>query len=109
MTLESLTWAGCCEAGSLAYFRLSEDAGDGLAVVGNGERALAGRVDHGVERQTQGVGDGGAEVGDADLVLADLDALVRLAVHLAAGDAAAPQHAAEGLRIMVAAGVLIDL
>src|SRR5204863_4975592 len=90
--------------------RSGKELADRLALVGDLERPAAGRGDHGVERQPQRASDRRVEVLDCDRILGHLAALgVRAAVAAAAADAAAREQAAEGLRIVVAALVLVDV
>lgn len=75
----------------VAVLPSTKQARDRLAFVGNGEGTLRAAVEHQVERQAEGVGDGGVEVGDADFVFGDFDAFVGLAINLSTLDAAAPE------------------
>jgi len=89
---------------------LGEEVEDWLALVGDGEGAFAGGVEDLVEGETEGVADGGVEVGDFYFVFGDVGSGgVGGAVDVAAADAAAGHHAGEGLGVVVAAFVDVDL
>src|SRR6218665_707152 len=87
----------------------TEQRGDGLAIgAAHAERTLRRGHEREIERDAEREGDGGVEVGRADLALDDVGGgLVGLSISLAALDAAAGHEAGEGFREMVPAQVAL--